>query len=115
MAAAFAAEALAGAGSVEQPGLTGIDSQQTICKRNTETALRPPTRSVEDLIRQAAAAGNAALLKTPDQLVVNGVKVLKNFRGRTVVDSGAQGFCYLLDGMVLGLDDSLTHVVLGWY
>ena len=36
------------------------------------------------------------LQKTPDQLVVNGVKVLKEAQ---VVDSGAQGFCYLIEGM----------------
>ena len=32
-----------------------------------------------------------------DKLIVNGVAVLKNFRGQTVVDSGSQGFQYLLD------------------
>ena len=54
--------------------------------------------SIEQLIRTACEASKASLAKTPDQLIVNGVKVLKNFRGKTVVDSGAQGFVYLLEG-----------------
>lgn len=60
-------------------------------------------KSVGELINACANAGNAALQLTPDQLIVDGKKVLKNFRGKTVVDSGSQGFCYLLDGMVKAL------------
>jgi dihydroxyacetone kinase-like predicted kinase len=39
------------------------------------------------------------LALTPDRLVVDGVKVLEK---AGVVDSGAQGFVYLIEGMYLG-------------
>ena len=48
----------------------------------------------------------AELEKTPDQLEVNGKLVLKE---RNVVDSGAQGFLYLLDGMALAIDGKLDY------
>ena len=65
--------------------------------------------TMEGLIRNACEAGQTSLQKTPDQLIVDGVKVLKNFRGKTVVDSGAQGFLYLIEGMVSALDGTLKY------
>ena len=62
-----------------------------------------------EVIRGACTAGNISLQKTPDQLIVDGKKVLKNFKGTTVVDSGGQGFMFLLDGMVKALDGKLTY------
>eukprot|EP00940_MAST-03C_sp_MAST-3C-sp2_P000157 g157.t1 len=45
-------------------------------------------------------AANEALQRTPDELVVGGKKILKShFRGRIVVDSGAQGIVYFFEGM----------------
>lgn len=65
--------------------------------------------TVGDLVKNMQKAGNAALRRTTDELIVDGVKVLKNFRGKSVVDSGSQGFCYLLDGMSLAIDGSLEY------
>ena len=65
--------------------------------------------TLDQVIRSAYTSGNESLQKTPDQLIVDGKKVLKNFRGQTVVDSGGQGFIYLLEGMVKALDGTLEY------
>jgi uncharacterized protein len=65
--------------------------------------------TVGDVFAKAQQCGQVALEKTPDQLIVDGVAVLKNFRGKTVVDSGAQGFQYLLDGMASAFNGTLTY------
>ena len=65
--------------------------------------------TLDQVIRSAYTNGNESLQKTPDQLIVDGKKVLKNFRGQTVVDSGGQGFIYLLEGMVKALDGTLEY------
>lgn len=67
------------------------------------------SKTIGDVIKAAAKAGQAELEETPNKLIVDGKAVLKNFRGKTVVDSGSQGFQYLLDGMVLALDGKLTY------
>ncbi|KAL7455665.1 hypothetical protein ACHAWC_007206 [Mediolabrus comicus] len=48
------------------------------------------------------------LAKTPDQLIVDGVKVLKK---AGVVDSGAQGFAYLVEGMYLASIGELPNAM----
>ena len=65
--------------------------------------------TIGDVIMKAQQCGQEELLKTPDKLIVNGVAVLKNFRGQTVVDSGSQGFQYLLDGMASALKGNLVY------
>eukprot|EP00912_Choanoflagellata_sp_UC4_P000241 UC4_evm1s153 len=51
-------------------------------------------------------ASQRSLQKTPDQLIVEGRKVLKE---RNVVDSGAQGLVYILEGFVRGLTGTLQY------
>lgn len=47
------------------------------------------------------------LKKTPDQLIVDGVKVLEK---AGVVDSGAQGFAYIVEGMMLATKNQLPEL-----
>lgn len=63
-------------------------------------------KDVETLVIALLNAGKASLLKTPDQLVVNGKKILKD---RGVVDSGAQGFVLLLQGMADAIAGTLEY------
>ncbi len=48
---------------------------------------------------------SAALARTPEQLIVDGVRVLEK---AGVVDSGAQGFCYVVEGMLLACRGELA-------
>ena len=61
---------------------------------------------LESVVAVLREAGNAACKRTPQELKVNGRLVLK---GKGVVDSGAQGFVYLLDGMDLALKGKLEY------
>ena len=71
------------------------------------TKLQPgETWNVHQLVTHWQSAAQQELERTPDQLEVNGKFVLKE---RNVVDSGAQGFVYLLDGMALALKGELTY------
>ena len=51
-----------------------------------------------ELLEAWWASCAAALAMTPEQLIVDGVNVLEK---AGVVDSGAQGFCYMVEGMLL--------------
>ena len=62
--------------------------------------------TLSDFVKTWQKLAQAELEKTPDQLEVNGKFVLKE---RNVVDSGAQGFVYLLDGMALAIDGKLEY------
>jgi len=55
-----------------------------------------PFSNLRQLLDAWVDIANEELAKTPDQLIVDGVKVLEK---AGVVDSGAQGFVYLIDGM----------------
>lgn len=54
------------------------------------------TGDFKEIIAESIQAAKASLARTPDQLVVNGVQVLKK---AGVVDSGAQGFVDMLQGI----------------
>ena len=58
----------------------------------------PSYATLLELLEAWWASCAAALAKTPEQLIVDGVKVLEK---AGVVDSGAQGFCYMVEGMLL--------------
>ena len=66
-----------------------------------------PFATLRQLLEKWAAKANEELAKTPDQLIVDGVKVLEK---AGVVDSGAQGFVYLVDGMLLAAKGELPGV-----
>lgn len=59
-----------------------------------------------DLVERWNVQAQDELRKTPDQLVVDGVKVLEK---AGVVDSGAQGFVYLVEGMYLAVQGKLPE------
>ena len=63
-------------------------------------------KTLVELLKSWYEKSAISLKKTPDQLMVNGVKVLKNFHGKTVVDSGAQGLVFFLQGMLNAVQDS---------
>ncbi len=54
--------------------------------------------TLKDLLKAWNTRAQTELAKTPEQLVVDGVNVLKE---AGVVDSGAQGFAYVVEGMYL--------------
>ncbi|MFN3393839.1 MAG: DAK2 domain-containing protein, partial [Candidatus Thermochlorobacter sp.] len=54
------------------------------------------TGDFKEIIAESIQAAKASLARTPDELVVNGVQVLKK---AGVVDSGAQGFVDMLQGI----------------
>eukprot|EP00938_MAST-03A_sp_MAST-3A-sp1_P003762 g3762.t1 len=58
------------------------------------------------LITRALDAGKSSLARSPDELVVNGKKILK---GKGVVDSGAQGFVLILQGMMDAINGTLIY------
>ena len=57
-----------------------------------------PFETLDVLLSTMHNSCQQELAKTPDQLIVDGVNVLKT---AGVVDSGAQGFAYLVEGMYL--------------
>mmetsp|Transcript_13256 Transcript_13256/g.37810 ORF Transcript_13256/g.37810 Transcript_13256/m.37810 type:complete len:351 (-) Transcript_13256:656-1708(-) len=65
-----------------------------------------PFATLKDLLDAWTAKAKAELAKTPDQLEVNGVKVLEK---AGVVDSGAQGFVYITEGMHLASRNELPE------
>lgn len=65
-----------------------------------------PDLTLSDFVKTWQKLAQIELEKTPDQLEVDGKFVLKE---RNVVDSGAQGFLYLLDGMALAIDGKLDY------
>lgn len=58
--------------------------------------------TVKDLMSKWVEIANIHLKATPEKLIVDGKKVLA---GKGVVDSGAQGFVYILEGMLRALKD----------
>ena len=56
------------------------------------------SKTLYELVTRALDASKSSLARTPDELIVNGKKILKN---RGVVDSGAQGFVLILQGMFM--------------
>lgn len=54
--------------------------------------------TLKELLAAWNTRAQAELAKTPDQLVVDGIKILEQ---AGVVDSGAQGFVYVVEGMYL--------------
>ena len=67
-----------------------------------------PFMTLKDLLKAWAERANTELAKTPDQLVVDGVKVLEK---AGVVDSGAQGFAYIIEGMFLASKGKLPEAM----
>jgi len=63
--------------------------------------------NLKELLQTWNDIAQSELEKTPDQLIVNGVKVLEK---AGVVDSGAQGFVYLVEGMLLASEGKLPEV-----
>ena len=63
-----------------------------------------PGKSLQALFQDWLKHANVALKRTTDELVVGGVAVLKE---RNVVDSGAQGFCYFIEGVLLAMSGEL--------
>ena len=70
---------------------------------------QPPPTSLVDLLGRWVKKANVELAKTPDQLIVNGRKVLA---GKGVVDSGAKGFVVMVEGMLLVAQGKLEYKVL---
>jgi len=64
------------------------------------------TTDLKAMITAMQMEGNASLQRTPEQLVVNGKYILKD---AGVVDSGAQGFMYMIDGMLLAINGTLDY------
>jgi len=64
------------------------------------------SRTLSELVKKALDASKASLSRTPDELIVNGKKILK---GKGVVDSGAQGFVLILQGMSDALAGTLVY------
>jgi len=62
--------------------------------------------NLKELLKRWNDLVQAELQKTPDQLVVDGVKVLEK---AGVVDSGAQGFAYVIEGMWLASKGQLPE------
>ena len=78
--------------------------------RNSVAGLsQPPPTSLVDLLGRWVKKANVELAKTPDQLIVNGRKVLA---GKGVVDSGAKGFVVMVEGMLLVAQGKLEYKVL---
>jgi len=65
-----------------------------------------PFTHLKDLLNAWTAKAKNELAKTPDELMVNGVKVLEK---AGVVDSGAQGFVYIIEGMHLASQQLLPE------
>jgi len=64
------------------------------------------SNNLYDLLESWNGHARSELAKTPDQLIVNGVKVLLK---AGVVDSGAQGFVYCIEGMWAAVHDELPE------
>ena len=62
--------------------------------------------TLEALFQDWLKHANVALKRTTDELVVGGVAVLKD---RNVVDSGAQGFVYFIEGVLEATSGRLTY------
>lgn len=69
---------------------------------------RGPYTSLETLLAVWNEISQVELAKTPDQLIVDGIKVLEK---AGVVDSGAQGFVYLVEGMYLASIGDLPNAM----
>ncbi|KAL7525285.1 hypothetical protein ACHAWF_001292, partial [Thalassiosira exigua] len=69
---------------------------------------RGPFASLETLLVNWNEIAQEELAKTPDQLVVDGVRILEQ---AGVVDSGAQGFSYLVEGMKLASEGALPNAM----
>ena len=80
--------------SVCRDALVGLEKQR-------------PFATLDVLLKAMHKSCQIELAKTPDQLIVDGVKVLEK---AGVVDSGAQGFAYLVEGMYLASIGELPHV-----
>ena len=65
-----------------------------------------PFATLKDFLHAWTCKAKAELAKTPQALVVNGVKVLEK---AGVVDSGAQGFVYIIEGMHLATRNELPE------
>ena len=65
-----------------------------------------PFSTLKDFLHAWTCKAKAELAKTPQALVVNGVKVLEK---AGVVDSGAQGFVYIIEGMYLASRNDLPE------
>ena len=62
------------------------------------------------MLERWAAQADTELQKTPEQLIVNGKKVLA---GKGVVDSGAKGFVLMVEGMFLAAQGKLNFELTG--
>lgn len=72
----------------------------TLLSVSRDSCANLPARSfstLRDLLEAWNDLAREEVLKTPDKLIVDGVKVLEK---AGVVDSGAQGFAYCVEGMV---------------
>ena len=74
----------------------------SVIKASTDN-LREDVEDVETFLNEWLKHANEDLQKTPEQLVVNGVQILKK---SGVVDSGAQGFCFIVEGMFQAITSS---------
>lgn len=63
--------------------------------------------TLKELLEQWNTLAQTDVLDTPNQLIVNGVKVLE--KAGVKVDSGAQGFAYLVQGMWLASQGQLPE------
>jgi len=62
--------------------------------------------TLKELLQTWNDIAQSELQKTPDQLIVDGVKVLEK---AGVVDSGAQGFVFMVEGMLLASEGELPE------
>lgn len=81
--------------SVCRDALVGLEKQR-------------PYATLDLLLSEMNKSCQTELAKTPDQLIVDGVKVLEK---AGVVDSGAQGFAYLAEGMYLASIGELPNAL----
>ena len=73
-------------------------------KKNNADETNCKYANLKELLKAWNDLAQSELQKTPDQLIVNSVKVLEK---AGVGDSGAQGFVYTVEGMWLASNEEL--------
>lgn len=81
--------------SVCRDGLIGLEEHR-------------PFANLDELLSKMNKSVQSELAKTPDQLIVDGVNILQK---AGVVDSGAQGFAYMVEGMYLASKGELPNAM----
>jgi len=83
-----------------------VGTMISVVQESSEGLAKSNSATLKELVDTWAQEAEASLLRTPDQLVVDGKYVLKN---AGVVDSGAKGWVLLVQGMKLALEGTLEY------